>query len=364
VDLATGRWACPGHPIDGKDASVKRHFQDDAGQRWAVAGDDIVVPALRAVAVGALNKKLNSAENAMNPYQNGLSVGQQQQGPLIPATGQQGPLQATMQQGPFIPATRQQGPLIPTTFQQGPLIPAQRFPYPPVPVAPEYPAWPPGTLPPGGTPPNGTPPGTPPNGTPPGTPPGVTPPGALLPPLLGQGGFPAGVQGCAPAPAVPAGLLQQNCDIYQECFVALGLQFGVDQAGGIYPASAIGGIPLTTSNVFEFQLFPRNGNFWIFGLKIFTEPNVAEFNVVQTGDSDWNHMLGNVDVATWNTTECFCPVNWGCISITNPLRIQARALTGGGVVQGVRGACWGIRRSSNGSCGPFNGCAIPGAVAA
>jgi len=178
---------------------------------------------------------------------------------------------------------------------------------------------------------------------------------------LGQGGFPAGVQGCAPAPAVPAGMLQQNCDIYQECFVALGIQFGVDQNGGIYPASAIGGIPVTTSNVFEFQLFPRNGNFWIFGLKIFTDPNVAEFNVVQTGDSDWNHMLGNVDVATWNTTECFCPVNWGCISITNPLRIQARALTGGGVVQGVRGACWGIRRSSNGSCGPFNGCAIPGA---
>ena len=257
--------------------------------------------------------------------------GGSQQGPFIPGSSQQGPfIPGSSQQGPFIPGGSQQGSFTPTKSQQGPFIPGQT--YPPSAVVP---------------------------GSPPYTP-GGAPSVDRLTPFLGQGGFPAGVQGCQPAPAVPAGLLQQDCDVYQECFVALGLQFGVDSNGGIYPANQIGGIPATLSNVFEFQLFPRNGNFWIFGLKIFTDPNIAEFNVVQTGDSDWNHMLGNVDVATWNTTECFCPVNWGCISITNPLRIQARAVAGGDTVQGVRGACWGIRRSSVGTCGPFNGCAIPG----
>jgi len=176
---------------------------------------------------------------------------------------------------------------------------------------------------------------------------------------LGQGGFPAGVQGCAPAPAVPAGMLQQNCSVYQECFVPLGIRFGVDTAGNIYPANQIGLAPDPTLAAPGFQLFPRNGNFWIFGVKFFCPPGEVVFDSVITGDSDWNHLLGPTDCATWNTIECFCPVNWGCISITNPLRMTARAVTGTTVI-GVSGSAWGIRRSSTGTCGPYNGCPLPG----
>lgn len=177
---------------------------------------------------------------------------------------------------------------------------------------------------------------------------------------LGQAAFPGGVQGCGPAPAVPAEMLQQAGSVYQECFVPLGIRFGVDSAGNIYPASLIGGAPDPGQAAPGFQLFPRNGNYWIFGVKFFIAAGNVEFDSVITGNSDWNHLLGPTDAATWNTIECFCPVNWGCISITNPLRMTARAINGATTVVGVNGSAWGIRRSSVGTCGPFNGMPLPG----
>ncbi|MCK5649752.1 MAG: hypothetical protein KAJ42_00175 [Gemmatimonadetes bacterium] len=171
---------------------------------------------------------------------------------------------------------------------------------------------------------------------------------------LGQGGFPAGVQGCAPAPAVPPPLLQQDCSVYQECFVPLGIAFGVDQAGNIYSDTLIGQAPNPALGAPGYQLFPRNGNFWIFGVRFFTDVNFVVIESVITGDSDWNHLLGPVDPATWNVDECFCPVNWGCISITNPLRITARSIdTIATTILPVRGTAWGIRRASVGTCGPL-----------
>lgn len=54
VDLRTGSWACHGHPSDGQPADVRSNYSDKTGQLWAVVGpDEIVVPATRAVAVGA-----------------------------------------------------------------------------------------------------------------------------------------------------------------------------------------------------------------------------------------------------------------------------------------------------------------------
>jgi len=176
----------------------------------------------------------------------------------------------------------------------------------------------------------------------------------------GQGGFPAGVAGCAPAPAVPPELAVQRGDVYQECFVPIGVAFGVDVDGNIYPADQIGNTTVDAAAFAApgFQLFTRNGIFWAFGFRSFTDPGIVDFESVITGDSDWNHLLGPTDVANWNTDECFCPVNWGCFSITNPLRITARAKVTGeqeAFVQGFRGTVWGIRRSANYACGPLGG---------
>jgi len=172
----------------------------------------------------------------------------------------------------------------------------------------------------------------------------------------GQGGFPAGVAGCAPAPAVPPQIATQRGDLYTNCFVPLGVEFGVDGNGNIYPASQIGQpVAGATGAAPGFQVFVRNGVFWIFGFKSFCGPGVVELDSVITGDSDWNHLLGPTDCATWNTDQCFCPVNWGCVSITNPARITARSVSGSTVVEPFRGSLWGIRASSNYACGPLGG---------
>jgi hypothetical protein len=164
--------------------------------------------------------------------------------------------------------------------------------------------------------------------------------------LLGAGAL----AGCQPAP-IAANLVSPG-EVYQECFVPLGIDFGVDQAGNIYPASQIGLAPNLAFAAQQVSIFPRNGLFYIFGVKFFSGPGLVELDSSVTGDSDYNHRLGSTDIASWNTVECFCPVNWGCISVSNPLRLQAHALTGT-LVQPVTGTAWGIRRSALNACSPF-----------
>jgi hypothetical protein len=173
---------------------------------------------------------------------------------------------------------------------------------------------------------------------------------------LGQGGLAAGTQGCNPAP--PVSNLVQDCATYQECFVPLGLSFGVDLNGNVYPSSQIGApVSSAVGAAPFFQLFPKFGWFFIFGVKFFNGPGEVQIDVVQSGDIEINHVLSSTDAATWNTTECFCPCNWGCVSVTNSLKIQAHAVNAAGTtVVGVRGACWGIRRSSLYACGPQYQC--------
>jgi hypothetical protein len=162
------------------------------------------------------------------------------------------------------------------------------------------------------------------------------------------------VAGCQPAPA--AANLVSPGEVYQECFVPLGVAFGVDEAGNIYPESQIGSSlsapGLTPAPV--FQAFPRNGLFYIFGFKTFSDPRVVQLDSSITGDSDYNHLLSSTDAATWNTDECFCPVNWGCISTSNSLKLQAHAVVNPqAVVLPFRASLWGIRRSSLLACSPF-----------
>jgi hypothetical protein len=175
---------------------------------------------------------------------------------------------------------------------------------------------------------------------------------------LGQGGLAAGTQGCNPAP--PVSNLVQDCATYQECFVPLGFAFGVDANGNVYPESQIGMSPsaLGVTPAPFFQLFPKFGWFFIFGVRFFNDPGQVEIDVVQSGDIEINHVLSSTDAATWNTDDCFCPCNWGCVSVTNSLKMQAHAVPPNGVstIQAVRGSCWGIRRSSLYACGPQYQC--------
>jgi len=392
VDLATGNWVCPGHPSDGKHAKVKRVFSDEVGHQWAVTGEDVVVPAVRGVEVGAIKDRSHKMQSYVPAMGYARGRGQiynpQAQQPAMrstPAAGDNGALDpaAAGMQVCYDPSTSK---LVASgeysqyngldvqvvtsfTFPASPNFPPELHGKPGVSV--QSPQLPGGgsRLPvcaPGGNGGNGG------NGNGNGGNGGNGPRGFPGWPGSGHGGFPGGVAGCMPAPGVPPELATQRGDLYQECFVPLGISFGVDTDGNIYPADQIGQLVAGATGASPgFQLFPRNGIFWIFGIRWFNDAGVVALESVITGDSDWNHLLGPTDVFTWRTDQCFCPANWGCISITNPLRITARGLVPDippgeetEAVRGVRGTAWGIRRSSNYACGPlggFVGMPLPGA---
>lgn len=192
--------------------------------------------------------------------------------------------------------------------------------------------------------------------------------GACGPNMMGAYPYNQFSQGCSVGPTVPQEALVRDGAIYQQCFVPLGIRFGVDNAGNIYDASQIGA-EVGASGVNPignvYQLFPRVGTFTIFGVKFFNDPGVAEITAIQASDNDTNQILSPTDTAAWNTDDCFCPVNWGCVSTTSPLRIAARAVTQEQTptVQAVNGAAWGIRTQSFGTCGPYGpayGMPVPG----
>ena len=191
------------------------------------------------------------------------------------------------------------------------------------------------------------------NGSVPGIP-GNGFPGNGYPPDMGPG--------CNPYPP-PVSNMVQPCAILQTCLTPLGINFGVDAAGNVYNASLIGtaaaaALAAGLAQPF-FQLFTRNSTYQPCGVSFFSAPDIVLLDSVQAGDTDTNYMLAPTDIASWNTTECFCPVSWGCISSIAPLRIAAHSiLTGSGStnIQAVRGTLIGTRRSSMYGCGPNLGC--------
>lgn len=175
--------------------------------------------------------------------------------------------------------------------------------------------------------------------------------------MYGEGGIPpngmANGYGCGP---IPVQSTVQDCAVWTECYTPMGVAFAVDVSGNIYPITAAGGAPGSAPSSDTFALFTRNGIMPIFGFKCFGGPNQVVFTSVSSADSDTNYLQSETDCATWNTTDCFCRVDWGCVSITNPIRIQARSIGDPSLIVAVRGTLWGTRASSLNSCGPVNVC--------
>jgi len=293
VDLSTGRWACPGHAVDGVDAKVQRVFTDDAGHTWALAGESsVVVPAVRSVTVGAA-------------FNGGQGQGHEVQG-FNSQPGQPN-RNRTMNAEQTLMA------LYGGQNQNGVAV--------------------------GGCGSN----------------------------FAGNGnGFPGGMAGQGPGCDLyppPVANMVQPCAVERTCFTPVGFGFGCDRDGGIYPRSSIG-LPVSAPGAIPtdfFQLFLRNSFLWIGGWKLFNDPGEVMIEALFSGDSDTNQIMGEFDAATYNTDNCWCPVNFGCISSIASLRIGARALTDGAVpgtpaVIGVTGTIWGVRTSSMFSCGPQFSC--------
>jgi len=166
---------------------------------------------------------------------------------------------------------------------------------------------------------------------------------------------------CRTPPRLPPRFFVQDGAVYSDCFVPFGFRFGVDADGFFYPEDQIG-LPANRNNSFgttTLVINPPNGTYNIGGFKTFTAPDTVLLESVQTGDSDMNQLVGNVDAGAWNTDECFCIARWGCISVTNGARIQARSIAtnaNDGLpnpnVQEISGGFYGLRRQSLYACGP------------
>ena len=190
---------------------------------------------------------------------------------------------------------------------------------------------------------------------------------------LGISGVPANqAAGCMTPPGpIPPNLMVKDGAIATQCTSPITLRFGVDSAGNIYNVAAVGaasveatvvGADAIASQAFaatqligdQIQFRSSNGVISGFGVRTFGlnipaqlklsattsngNPNNTNFNdgtsqpgfvfltSLQAGDSDIEHLLGNVDQAFYNTASCFCPLPADlCFSVTNPLRIRARS---------------------------------------
>ena len=291
VDLSTGRWACPGHAVDGVDAKVQRVFTDDAGHTWALAGESsVVVPAVRSVTVGAA-------------FNGGQGQGHEVQG-FNSQPGQPN-RNRTMNAEQTLLALYGGG------NQNGIAV--------------------------GGCGNN-----------------------------FAGNGFPGGMAGqgpgCDPYPP-PIGNMVQPCAIDRTCFTPVGFACGVDEAGRVYSRTAVG-LPSNTSGLVSapsFRLLIRNSTLWAGGIRIFNSPGQVMITGLFSGDSDTNQFMGEADAATYNTDNCWCPVNFGCISSVAALTIGIRAIPPVPVVvpdiiRLFSGTLFGVRTSTMFSCGPQFSC--------
>jgi len=190
---------------------------------------------------------------------------------------------------------------------------------------------------------------------------------------LGISGVPANAaSGCVTPPGpIPPGLQVKDGAIATQCTSPITLRFGVDSAGNIYNVAAVGaasveaavaGADAIASQQFaqtqligdQIQFRSSNGVISGFGVRTFglnipeqlktsattsngianttpfndvtSQPGFVFLTSLQAGDSDIEHLLGQVDQAFYNTASCFCPLPADlCFSVTNPLRIRARA---------------------------------------
>jgi hypothetical protein len=149
------------------------------------------------------------------------------------------------------------------------------------------------------------------------------------------------------APNAGAFLVNPN-QVLQQNYSPLGLRF-----------QAVAG---QTTNV---ELAPTHGLYYIAGIRTFVQPDVIFIERVSTGGADLARNAGPFDAASYNTVECFCPVDWGCISSQQPMQIAFSAVGTPSVQPFLNLSLFGTQQQSFNSCYPGLPAAIglaPGAA--
>lgn len=103
---------------------------------------------------------------------------------------------------------------------------------------------------------------------------------------------------------------------------------------------------------------PIAGLFYTSAVRSCNECNEIDIQTITTGGSSINRLAGPTDAVAWNTIECQCPVDWGCISSQNPIRISFSAVGTPSVAPFLTLILFGTRDESFNSCYP----GLPAAV--
>jgi hypothetical protein len=121
---------------------------------------------------------------------------------------------------------------------------------------------------------------------------------------------PASVGQCGPtpwncSPNLPPLPMQANQLLTRDC-APLGIRVQASTAGA-----------LTTATI-----APSAGAYYIFGVRSFNGEDEITIQTIRTAGSTVAMNAGPFDAAAYNTIDCWCGVDWGCITTTTPLTIQ------------------------------------------
>jgi hypothetical protein len=138
------------------------------------------------------------------------------------------------------------------------------------------------------------------------------------------------------APWVHPAALVNPYQVIQSNYVPLGVDMSVTADGAAVTGS----------------FFPTHGLYYIAGIRVCNECDEIEIVRITTGGSDLARNAGAFDAAAYNTIECFCPVDWGCISQQNPLNLTARAKGTPSVAPTLTAILFGTHQQGFNTCYP------------
>lgn len=111
-------------------------------------------------------------------------------------------------------------------------------------------------------------------------------------------------------------------------------------------------MPLMTTGPSTVSIFPNHGLFYIAGVRVCNECDEVDIIRITTGGADLARNAAPFDAAAYNTIECFCPVDWGCISKEQPLNITAEPVGTPSVAPTLNAILFGTQQQSWNSCYP------------
>lgn len=98
---------------------------------------------------------------------------------------------------------------------------------------------------------------------------------------------------------------------------------------------------------------PNNGGlFYISGIRSFNQPDEIEILRISSGGADIARNAASFDFAAYNTIECFCPVDWGCISNQSPMTLTFASIGNPSIAPFINGVLFGTFQQSWNSCYP------------